>query len=160
MSNTLKIDRENRKWPTETFTVPAITPTQLLEKYYLLDIAGPPGTANVIDFVSLDVEGAEIPVISAWPFLDPRWCVEAFSIENNGWCHAGGSTLPALRRIFAQHSYRYAGGVFYDEVFLREPPCPGTHLGRDVSPAQLRAADQHAVRDDMRRNHSYGAGVN
>jgi len=161
VSKTIQIGSENEKYPTETFAVPAITPIQLLDKYY--PASGQPGHTSgtprtVIDLVSLDVEGAELPVLRTWPFSDPRWCVQAFSIENNGWCHVSDSTLPEMRRILAQHSYRHAGGVFYDEVFLREPPCPGTHLARDASPAQLRAANQHAVRDDMRRNHSYGAG--
>ena len=154
MSKTIKIASENDKYATETFDVPAITPTQLLAKYYPGSgyAAGhSPGTPRtVIDLVSLDVEGAEIPVLRTWPFSDPRWCVQAFSIENNGWCRVSDSTLPTLRRIFAQHSYRHAGGVFYDEVFLREPPCPGTHLARDASPAQLRAAHQHAVREARR----------
>lgn len=35
--------------------------------------------------VSIDIEGAELPMLEAWPFHDSRFCVEAFTIENNDW---------------------------------------------------------------------------
>ena len=40
----------------------------------------------VIDYASIDVEGHEKPKCCAWPFHDRRWCVHAFTIENNHWC--------------------------------------------------------------------------
>ncbi len=50
-----------------------------------------------IDFMSVDVEGVELPILQAFDF--DRWQVRCFSVERN---RAGGE----LDKLFAAHGYR------------------------------------------------------
>ena len=66
-------------------SVAAVAPHELLARYY--------AHVPVLDYASVDVEGAELLIMHAWPF--ERWCVNAFTIENNFWCSPARSILPA-----------------------------------------------------------------
>ena len=93
--------------------VNASTPVSLLSRHY--------PTARAIDYVSLDVEGSELDVLQSWPF-DGRWCVDAWTIENNFWCN-DGTILPALTEMLGKQGYEYTGRIWVDEVFVRKQPC-------------------------------------
>ena len=56
-----------------TITVDGISVKNLLAKYY--------PERRVIDYVSMDIEGAELTVLGAWPWTE--WCVNTWSIEDN-----------------------------------------------------------------------------
>lgn len=62
-----------------------------------------------IDYISLDVEGGEMAVLSAFPFAKYR--IAAWTIENN----AGGREIPELMRA---KGYRLAEALGVDEVYL------------------------------------------
>ena len=64
-------------------SVAAVAPHELLARYY--------AHVPVLDYASVDVEGAELLIMHAWPF--ERWCVNAFTIENNFWCSPARSIL-------------------------------------------------------------------
>ena len=59
---------------THTVEVPVVTPRELLGRHL------PAGSAGAtIDYVSIDVEGEELSVLSTWPF--DSYCVQLFNIE-------------------------------------------------------------------------------
>ena len=95
-----------------------MTPRQLLSRYY--------SNVPVINYASIDVEGAELSIMHNWPFK--RWCVNAFTIENNFWCSQSHSALPALKAILSAHGYNYERRIWVDEVFTRRTPCPQRRL--------------------------------
>lgn len=61
-----------------------------------------------IDFVSLDIEGAELAVLESFPFADFR--ITAWTIENN----TGGG---AIREIMTQNGYELAELAGVDEIY-------------------------------------------
>ena len=71
----------HQRFRSRAIRVETITPLAVLQEYYAQN--------KTIDFVSLDVEGGEIPVIKAWPFDEK--CVRVFSIEDNNWCNERSS---------------------------------------------------------------------
>ena len=97
IATTLDVGRASRFGITK-INVTAISPRELLSRHY--------ANVPVIDYASVDVEGAELTILRAWPF--ERWCVNAFTIENNGWCSESRSILPALKAILEPHGYRCA----------------------------------------------------
>ena len=58
---------------TATITVDGVSVRSLLAKYY--------PDQRTIDYVSVDIEGAELTVLRAWPW--DEWCVNAFTVEDN-----------------------------------------------------------------------------
>ena len=80
-------------------------PTQPLAR--ILDDHG----LDEIDYISLDVEGGEMPVLSAFPFENYR--ITAWTIENN----AGGKEI---RELMQAKGYRLAEALGVDDVYLRE----------------------------------------
>ena len=102
----------------------------------LLDAHLPAGT-RVVDYVNIDVEGAELAVLKVWPF--DRYCVDVFNIENEP-AHGAPSTLPALRALLEPHGYAHRVRVGVDEIFTREPACARDAPLRPVSPAEVEAA--------------------
>lgn len=58
---------------TTTITVDGMSVRSLLAKYY--------PDQRTIDYVSIDIEGAELTVLRAWPW--DEWCVNAFTVEDN-----------------------------------------------------------------------------
>ena len=97
IASTLDVERA-RVFGITRINVTAISPHELLTRYY--------AHVPVLDYASVDVEGAELTIMNAWPFK--RWCVNAFTIENNFWCSATRSILPALRAILEPRGYRCA----------------------------------------------------
>lgn len=63
-----------------------------------------------IDYVSLDIEGAELTALSVFPF--ERYRITAWTIENN----SGGTELSALME---SRGYRRVEALGVDEVYLR-----------------------------------------
>ena len=106
----------------------------------LLDAHLPAGT-RVVDYVNIDVEGAELAVLKVWPF--DRYCVDVFNIENEP-AHGAPSTLPALRALLEPHGYAHRVRVGVDEIFTRETPCARDAPLRPVSPAEVEAAADDA----------------
>lgn len=113
IASTLDVERA-RVFGITRINVTAISPLELLGRYY--------AHVPVLDYASVDVEGAELTIMNAWPF--ERWCVNAFTIENNFWCSATRSILPALRSILEPRGYRYERRIWVDEVFVRRTLCP------------------------------------
>ena len=69
-----------------------------------------------IDFVSLDVEGAEIEVLRGIDFS--RVEIDCFTIENNkGWRRE-----KRLRRFMTEIGYRLKAKLWFDEVWIRNMP--------------------------------------
>ena len=97
IASTLDVERA-RSFGITRINVTAISPHELLTRYY--------AHVPVLDYASVDVEGAELTIMHAWPF--EQWCVNAFTIENNFWCSATRSILPALRAILEPRGYRCA----------------------------------------------------
>ena len=95
IASTLDVERA-RSFGITRINVTAISPHELLTRYY--------AHVPVLDYASVDVEGAELTIMHAWPF--EQWCVNAFTIENNFWCSATRSILPALRAILEPRGYR------------------------------------------------------
>ena len=106
----------------------------------LLDAHLPAGT-RVVDYVNIDVEGAELAVLKVWPF--DRYCVDVFNIENEP-AHGAPSTLPALRALLEPRGYVHRVRVGVDEIFTRETPCARDAPLRPVSPAEVEAAADDA----------------
>lgn len=146
LPDTMDRDRNaaHGRFGSTMLSINVTTPTRLLETYY--------ANRRIVDVVSLDVEGAEVTVLSNWPF-DGRWCVTAFTIENNNceysqtvglyaggtarcmtaadppWmagCNATQGIVPELVRILTPHGYRHLRAVGPDEVFARDSPCRGS----------------------------------
>ena len=107
---------------------------------YNLDAHLPAGT-RVVDYVNIDVEGAELAVLRVWPF--DRYCVDVFNIENEP-AHGAPSTLPALRALLEPRGYTHRVRVGVDEIFTRETPCARDAPLRPVSPAEVEAAADDA----------------
>jgi len=63
------------------------------------------------DYVSLDVEGGEMEVLSTFPF--ERFRIAAWTIENN----AGSEDIP---RLMSAQGYRLVEGLGVDDVYLRD----------------------------------------
>lgn len=92
------------------FHVITATPKFILQSFY--------SNVKKIDFVSLDVEGAEFDVLSAWPFA-AEWCVAVFVIEDNNWCNSK-STWKQLFGILRTNHYRHVGSIGMDYVFQKD----------------------------------------
>ena len=81
----------------------------------LADILDERGIKHV-DFVSLDVEGAEIGVLSGIDFS--RVDIDCFTIENNkGW-----QREKRLRRFMINAGYRLKARLWLDEVWIKRNP--------------------------------------
>jgi len=118
-----------------SITVSAISPRQLLRRYF--------GHQATIDYVSVDVEGAELSILRAWPFEDGP-CVSALSVENNQWCNTR-TILPALRRLLEPRGYVYRRRIWMDEIFVRGPMCePDRPIGA-TWPERLLVASEHLM---------------
>lgn len=81
----------------------------------LADILDEHGLVEV-DYVSLDVEGNELPILQSFPF--DRFRVTAWTVENN----AGGSAIPTLMR---DRGYRLVEALGVDEVYVLASEWPG-----------------------------------
>ena len=62
-----------------------------------------------VDFISLDVEGGEMAVLSSFPF--DRIKVTAWTIENN----TGGTEIPAFMR---EKGYRRVEALGVDDIYV------------------------------------------
>jgi FkbM family methyltransferase len=82
---------------------------------HVLEAAGAP---PVIDYWSLDVEGAELRLLQSFPF--GRWTFDALTVEHNN--------VPAARRAIREflesRGYRFAGAIAIDDCYVREGALP------------------------------------
>ena len=62
-----------------------------------------------LDYISLDVEGGELAVLSDFPF--DRFKVAAWTVENN----TGGSEIPSLMR---EKGYKRVEALGVDDIYL------------------------------------------
>jgi len=115
ISNTLDNSFASKVGNTETFKVKSITPTMLLEEHY--------ANKKVIDYLSIDIEGAEMGVIRNFPFN--KWCVNAISVEDNDFC-ADTSFLPELKHILEPLGFEYRKLINVDQMFVRKEQCQST----------------------------------
>lgn len=83
----------------ELITVKTKTLPQILEQNFLTQV----------DYISLDVEGGEMAVLSAFPF--DQFKVTAWTIENN----TGGTEIPALMR---DKGYRRVEALGVDDIYV------------------------------------------
>lgn len=83
----------------ELITVKTKTLTQILEQNFLTEV----------DYISLDVEGGEMAVLSEFPF--ERFKVTAWTIENN----TGGTEIPGLMR---EKGYKRVEALGVDDIYL------------------------------------------
>ena len=81
-------------------TVPITTLPAILDERGLTEI----------DYISLDVEGGEMAILSAFPF--DKYHIAAWTIENN----QGGTEIPQL---MADRGYRRIEALGVDDVFVR-----------------------------------------
>ena len=110
----------NAKWAGQarsyqTTTVPTRTPLQALE-------AG--GAPSVIDYLTVDVEGAEMEVLRAFPF--ERYAVRFATIETNG----DARKERELRSFMRDRGLDFLGHVAHDDYF-------GWRGGGDAAPAPV-----------------------
>ena len=93
--------------------------------------------APVLDYVSIDVEQLELPILRVWPYA--RHCVRVFNIENEP-PEGTPSALPQLRALLEPLGYRYQLRIGVDEVFVRTTPCAGQRVGGRAGAAASAAA--------------------
>ena len=74
----------------------------------------------IIDYVNIDVEQLELPILRAWPFH--KRCVRVFNIENEP-PRGAPSLLPELKAILEPRGYEHVLRIGVDEVFYKNPPC-------------------------------------
>ncbi|MEM6905085.1 MAG: FkbM family methyltransferase, partial [Pseudomonadota bacterium] len=67
---------------------------------------------NEIDFISLDVEGAELDVLGAFPFDEFR--VTAWTVENNTY-------NPEIPKLMRSKGYKRVEMIAADDVYLYDP---------------------------------------
>ena len=79
--------------------------------------------ARTIDYVNIDVEQLELPILRAWPFH--RRCVRVFNIENEP-PRGAPSMLPEFKAILEPRGYEHVLRIGVDEVFRLAPghECP------------------------------------
>lgn len=63
-----------------------------------------------IDYISLDVEGAELAVLQGFPF--GKYEITAWTIENN-------MRDPRIKELMARHGYKLVEALGVDDVFVR-----------------------------------------
>jgi hypothetical protein len=83
----------------------------------LLDRAGSPG---FVHFVSMDIEGAELEALRAFPF--DRIRVGAWAIEHN----REEPKRSGIRALLASKGYRHSHGWKQDDFYLPDPASPGS----------------------------------
>ena len=99
-----------------------------------------------IDYVNIDVEQLEVPILRVWPW--EAHCVTLFNIENEP-PKGAPSQLPQLKALLEPHGYTHKGRLGVDELFLRNSPCP---RAAEPPPARRRAAaEPSGVKPTARR---------
>ncbi|MBO6755043.1 MAG: FkbM family methyltransferase [Roseibium sp.] len=64
---------------------------------------------RAIDYLSLDIEGAEVEVLTSFPFTD--FDIKAWSIENN-------TNTGAISKVMSEAGYAFAGRIGVDEMWV------------------------------------------
>ena len=96
--------------------VELVTPSALLSKHL------PALRTPIIDYVNIDVEQLELPILRVWPWS--AYCVTLFNIENEPPSNGPVSSyLPELQAILGPQGYVHKGRLGVDELFLRKEPC-------------------------------------
>ena len=89
-----------------------------------------------IDYLSLDVEGAESLVMSSFPWATHR--IRVLSIER---------PKPGLVRELQQHQYGYhcslGRAAWHDEIWVHRPSMPDVQTSRHPMPSQARPCGQN-----------------
>lgn len=70
------------------------------------------GAPSRIDFMTLDVEGAELEVLQSFPF--DRYSFGAMTIEHN----FEEPRRSQIRGILANHGYVFAGPIYLDDIYM------------------------------------------
>lgn len=158
---------------THLVDVAVVTPRELLERHL------PAARGTAIDYVSIDVEGEELSVITAWPF--DQYCVEVFNIEaratarrprsadrpphslplplpraQNSPAHGAPSNLGALESILHPHGYVHQLRIGVDEVRTHAAPRARRHIPRP-RPRLHQMSARRPARRSLRR--SFDAGT-
>ena len=101
--------------------VELVTPSALLSKHL------PALRTPIIDYVNIDVEQLELPILRVWPWS--AYCVTLFNIENEPPSNGPVSSyLPELQAILGPQGYVHKGRLGVDELFLRKEPCPSERV--------------------------------
>jgi FkbM family methyltransferase len=85
-------------------TVKAVTLASILDKH---------NAPNFIEYLSLDVEGAEYDILSTFPF--DRYTFGCMTIEHNF-----GPTRQKIRQLLETHGYKHMKGVRFDDWYVGE----------------------------------------
>lgn len=91
-------DRDDHR--EEILTVPVRKLDALLDEHGL----------SQVDYISLDVEGAEVAILEAFPH--ERYDITAWSVENN-------TGTPDIPRLMERAGYRLAAHIGVDQMFVR-----------------------------------------
>ena len=102
-------ERIRKRINNDTIEVTSITLNSLLERHK---------APTEIDYVSLDTEGSELRILSAFDFS--RWNVRIWSVEHNELHRSDGSSyLAALIDLMHRHGYSHELNT-WNVYFLRE----------------------------------------
>ena len=89
-----------------------------------------------IDYLSLDVEGAESLVMASFPWATHR--IRVLSVER---------PKPGLVRELQQHQYGYhcslGRAAWHDEIWVHRPSMPDVQTSRHPMPSQARPCGQN-----------------
>jgi hypothetical protein len=103
-------------WNTKAAQAPVVQFTTVTLRE-LLDRAGSPG---FVHFVSMDIEGAELEALRAFPF--DRIRVGAWAIEHN----REEPKRSGIRALLASKGYRHSHAWKQDDFYLPDPASPGS----------------------------------
>ena len=82
-----------------------------------LDLVGAP---PVIDYWSLDVEGAELRLLQSFPYA--RYAFDVLTVEHNQKPSRG-----AIRRFLESRGYEFVTALFIDDCYVRSAAFPQRH---------------------------------
>jgi FkbM family methyltransferase len=100
-------EKDNKKWADKTkdfkeTTVMVRTPDDVFKEAKI-----PP----IIDYLSLDVEGAEMDILKSFPF--DKYCIKYATIETNN----DKDKEKELEEFMSKHGYKYEGHYDVDHIF-------------------------------------------
>ena len=93
-----RIERETEWWSRHTLTVPCRTLDDVLTEFAI----------KHIDYLSIDVEGAELAILKAFPFA--RYSIDVLGVEDN-------FGNPELDMLLRRHGFRFLRTVGPDRFY-------------------------------------------
>ena len=100
-------DKDNKMWSDRVKKMPE----SIVEVKTPESVLSDTGLPNVIDYMSLDVEGAEMDILKVFPF--DKYCVKYATIETNN----DKEKEVELEKFMSDKGYKFEGHVIVDHIF-------------------------------------------